>query len=349
MADSRRRVVGNGTGVSRLPATPRQTLTAAAAGVAAVIVLILLVNGIGGLHAVSPSEVCVVQEGGPFDGRGISAIRQPSEGLEFVGAFNKQRCFPATQRNYIISADPASGDKAGVDFVEVPTRDAVNVRIEGAAYFQLNTDPVAIRSLYLRYGVRTFDGIHPYEGEQGWDAFLDQNFRPVLDNALREAIGGFDCVQLNGTCQYVTSASEAVKGNVQKVDTTQNLASAQDKIAETLQADLNSSLDAPPGHPYFTGIRFRLRLVRFDESVQKRIDDAVAARTQVATARLQGQQRVEAAIADRRVAEQRAQAIRSTRGAYRDNPSQARIDAIKALPSGLRALGGSTTQLLDGR
>jgi hypothetical protein len=48
------------------------------------------------------------------------------------------------------------------------------------------------------------------------------------------------------------------------------------------------------------------------------------------------------------VAEQRARAIRATRNAYRDNPSQARIDALKALPPGLQSLGGNTSLLLGG-
>lgn len=93
-------------------------------------------------------------------------------------------------------------------------------------------------------------------------------------------------------------------------------------------------------------MQFRLVQVRFDDKVQGSITAATAARADVATKRLQAQQKVETAIGDRRAAEQKARAIRSTRRAYRENPAQARIDAIRALPSGLQALGGNLSSIV---
>ncbi|MGI8593746.1 MAG: hypothetical protein ACR2ML_05170, partial [Solirubrobacteraceae bacterium] len=123
---------------------------------------------------------------GPFDGRSVSEVRQGGEGIKNIGMFNSQRCFPSTERNYIVSSDPSEGDRKSVDFVEVPTLDAVNVRIEGQALFRLNTDPATLSTFYRKFGVRTFDGLHPYQGDDGWRSFLAIQFRPVLDNALRE-------------------------------------------------------------------------------------------------------------------------------------------------------------------
>ena len=167
----------------------------------------------------------------------------------------------------------------------------------------------------------------------------------MLDNALREAIGQYRCEQLNNTCQYVQNANQAVSGKVKEVNTGQTLAQAQDAIAKTLDADLDDTL----GGKYFEGIKFRLarRLVRPRGPGPDHARAGDAARA-VATARLDAQKRVEQAIGDRRVAEQRARAIRATRNAYRDNPSQARIDALKALPPGLQSLGGDTSLLLGG-
>jgi hypothetical protein len=125
----------------------------------------------------------------------------------------------------------------------------------------------------------------------------------VLDNALREAIGQYRCEQLNNTCQYVQNANQAVSGKVKEVNTGQTLAQAQDAIARTLQADLTDTL----GGRYFEGIKFRLRGVSFAPEVQAQITRAQATRTAVATARLDAQKRVEQAIGDRQVAEQRAQ------------------------------------------
>lgn len=312
-------------------------------GVAGIVVLVGLISFASAFKSVAPSEVCVVQEGGPFDGRGVKEVRQASSGLANIGAFNKQRCFPATERNYIISADPSRGDRGTVDQFSTPTRDAVQVRIEGQAIFRLTTDPTAITSFYKRFGVRTFNGKHPYDGDDGWDAFLDVQFRPVLDNALREAIGQYRCVELNNTCAYVQDANAATSGKAPSAaDTGQNLAAVQTKIASTLQQDLADTL----GGKFLEGVQFRLVQVTFDPEIQKAVTDATAARAQVATRRLEAQQRVEQAIGDRRVAEQKARAIRATRGAYAGNPAQARIDAIKALPGSLQALGGDLNTIV---
>ena len=315
-------------------------------GIAAgLLVLIVAVSALGGFKSVPPGEICVVQEGGPLDGRGVKEVRQPSSGVAFIGAFNSQRCFPATERNYVLSADPRQSDREAVDFFETPTRDAVQVRIEGQALFRLTTEEGAVEQFYRRFGVRTFNGMHPYDGNEGWVAFLNVQFRPILENALRESIGQYRCVELNNTCAYVQDAERAASGQVDDADNVQNLAEVQTEIAETLQRDLDDTL----GGKFFEGIRFRLVQVRFDPELQRSIVAATAARADVATKRLQAQQRVETAIGDRRVAEQKAAAIRATRGAYRSNPSQARIDAIRALPEGLQALGGGLNTVVGGR
>jgi hypothetical protein len=204
--------------------------------VGGIVLLVLAVSLLGSFHSTAPGEVCVVQEGGPLDGRGVAQVRQPGEGVSNIGIFNKQRCFPATERNYIISSRANEADSKTVDFVEVPTSDAVAVRIEGQALFRLTTDPAQLRDFYRRFGVRTFDGQHPYDGDSGWVSFLAIQFRPVLDNALREAIGQYRCEQLNNTCQYVQNANQAVSGKVKEVNTGQTLAQAQDAIARTLEA-----------------------------------------------------------------------------------------------------------------
>ncbi len=316
---------------------------AGVAGAGAVALVIAAIAVLGSFKAVAPSDVCVVQEGGPLDGRGIAQVRQPSGGVKFIGIFNSQRCFPATQRNYVISPLRAHREQGQtLSFFETPSSDAVQVRIEGQALFRFNTDPEAVKAFYTKYGVRTFDGVHPYEGSEGWSAFLAVQFRPVLDNALREAIGKYRCVQLNNTCAYVQNAADA-NGKVRvNRDNSQNLTKVQDEIGSTLEADLASTL----GGRYFVDVQFRLVQVRFDDEVQQSITAATAARADVATKRLVAQQTVETAKGERRAAQQKARAIRSTRLAYRENPSQARIDAIRALPSQLQALGGNLSSIV---
>ena len=241
---------------------------------------------LGAFKAVAPSDVCVVQEGGPLDGRGISEVRQPSGGVSFIGVFNSQHCFPATQRNYVISPERAHREQGDtLDFFETPTSDAVQVRIEGQALFSFNTDPAVVKSFYTKYGVRTFDGLHPYEGSEGWARFLSVQFRPVLDNALREAIGKYRCVELNNTCAYVQDSAAVATGKVDvDRDNSQNLSKVQAEIGTTLEADLKATL----GGAFFENVQFRLVQVRFDEQVQKSITAATAARADVATKRLRG-------------------------------------------------------------
>jgi regulator of protease activity HflC (stomatin/prohibitin superfamily) len=294
--------------------------------VGVLVVAILGLNWITAFKSTSPGSVCVVQEGGPFDGRGVAEVRPGGEGVNNIGIFNKQRCFPATQRNYIVSANAAESDSKTVDQVQVPTLDAVNVGVEGQALFTLNTDPRVIKAFYTKYAVRTFDGLHPYEGDDGWVNFLRLSFRPILDNALREAIGNFRCVELNNTCQYVQNAEAAVKGDTQEVNNNQNLVKAQSEIERTLQADLSSTL----GGEFFTNIRFRLRGIKFAEGVQHQIDEAQAKRTAVATAKLEADRRVAEAKGNTLVAQEQAEQIRIKAESYSKSKAQAEIDKIKA-------------------
>ncbi len=312
-------------------------LAFAAIGVGIVLVAVAI-GMIGSFKAVAPGDVCVVQEGGPFDGRDIAAVRQPSGGVKFIGLFNSQHCFPATQRNYVISRAAVRRENYGTSaYFEAATSDAVQVRIEGQALFEFNADPAAVKLFYAKFGVREFGGRRPYDGSEGWTSFLAVQFKPVLDNALREAIGEYRCVDLNNTCAYVQDAGVAATGSVGAIrDITQNLSKVQNRIGATLERDLESTL----GGPFFKNVRFRVVQVKFDPKVQASITAATAARANVVTARLEARARVESAKGDRRVAAQQAQAIRSKRRAYRENPAQARIDAIRALPQGLQALGG---------
>jgi regulator of protease activity HflC (stomatin/prohibitin superfamily) len=327
---------------------------AAALILGATLLLVAFICAIGWLSAFNgtdPGSVCVVQQGGPFDGRGIKSIRQGGEGVSNIGIWNHQRCFPATQRNYIVSQNPAESDSKSADVVQVPTLDAVNVFVEGQALFRLNTDPAVVRDFYKKYGVRTFDGKHLYDGDQGWNNFLAIQFRPVLENALREAIGQFNCTELNNTCQYVTNASEAVKGNVKTVANGQNLTQAQTKIEETLQRDLNSTL----GGNYFQNIRFRLRGVTFENSVKEQISQAQTKRTEVATAQLEANRQVQEAIGKTRVAKQQAEQIRIKSQAYKANKVQGEIDLARAICGdqgcqNLQVLGsGGVTKLLSSK
>lgn len=332
------------------------TATGWLVGIVGVVVLIVAVIAVFGYmlswHATAPSTVCVVKQGGPFDGRDVKEVRPGGEGVKSIGIWNHQYCFPTSQRNYIVSSNPNESDSKTTDFVTVQTKDAQTVHPSGQALFTLNDDPAVVKNFYLKFGTRTFDGKHAYDGGEGWDNFLKIQFRPILDNALREAIGSFSCTQLNNSCQYVVQAQKAANGEVQQVDTTFNLNSAQTQIEKILTEDLNNTL----GGNFFTGIKWRFAggqggAIAFTGAIQDQIQNAQAAQTKVATARLQAASRVEKAKGDTSVAHEQSLQIAEKSKAYKSNPQQAEIDKLKALCgengcSNLQVLGGSATKIL---
>jgi regulator of protease activity HflC (stomatin/prohibitin superfamily) len=315
-----------------------------------------MINVLTSFKGTDPGDICIVKEGGPLDGRSIKEVRQGGEGPKFIGPFNKQHCFPATIRFYTISANAQESDSGEVDKVIVPTQDAVNVNIEGQALFRLNTDPELLKQFYLKYGVRDYNGKKPHEGTEGWKNFLKYQFLPILENSLREAVGGFNCVELNNTCQYVIDADKAVGGEIKTINTRQNMNKAQTEIEKSLKATLSSTL----GGEYFENQRFRLRGIKFEDEVQTQITAAQAKRTEVATAKLEAERVVQQAIGRRKVAEQDARAIKIKANSYRKNKAQADIDRLKALCGtnedgsskgcgGLQVLGGDVTKLIGGK
>jgi hypothetical protein len=305
----------------------------------ALLVLILLIGWLSGYEKTSGGEIAVVRNGGPFDNHKIRQVVGPASGLTFTGLYSDVHKYPAQQRFYTISANPNEGDARIVDVVHVPTSDGVFVGIEGTLYFTLNSDTsncsgtnspnlqarhpaCAIAEFDNRFGTRTFGGYHPYDGEIGWDNFLSQVIRPVIDNNLREQIGNFPCKELVSSCALVQN-----QGNVRSVSATQgrknnaNLISIQNSINTSLRADLRSEL----GGDYLVGLRFILRGVTLPPKVQDAVDDAQAAFGAVSLSEAHVKQ---AAL--------EAKANRIRQSGYRNCPACAKIDELKAIPPSVR-------------
>ena len=344
-------------------------------GLGGLLLAIVLLASLTSFKSVDQGHVCVVVDGGPLDDRKVSKVRQPGSGVATVGIFNHQRCFPANERQYALSADPSEAGSKTVDVVKVPTKDAVEVYIEGQFRFTLTTDEETLKDFYRRYGSRTFGGEHPYDGDSGWDNFLAQAFRQPTLTATREAVGRYRCVELRNTCQYVTNAQAAVSGRVREVETGQNLEKVAEEIGRTTAVQVNTFLsgacrkpdgpdpnaapDLGPCQTYFENVRFTLGQPHFENSVESSVTAAQTAGADAATARLQAQKKVEEARGRRRVAEQDAAAIRRTGSAYRQNPVKGRIDLAEALCGTeedgrsrgcpIQSLGGGASLLLSPR
>jgi regulator of protease activity HflC (stomatin/prohibitin superfamily) len=303
-------------------------LSGRSVGLLAVLGLVGLFVVIGGaawlfsIKGTDAGQICVVREGGPFDGRDIKEVRQPGEGPKPIGAFNKQDCLPITERD---STDVIEGDQT------FPTRDSVQVIVDGQALYQLTSDPQKAEKFYRGYGRRKWGG-EEISTDQGWLNFQRQRLAPVILDAQREVIGEYGCNALNNLCQYVQNPEAAVQrtGAQAGADTTQNLTEAQRKLADKIREKLRAAFR----DEYFENVRYQNLRIRFEPEVQSRITEAQSLRTQAANAKLEADRerakakgeadrKVEVAEGERRAAFQQARA-------YRLNPNQAQIDRIKA-------------------
>lgn len=296
----------------------------AATAVLAVMGLLILVGVSGLKFARQPlGYVGVVRNGGPLDNRQVRQILLPGSRITYTGLFSQApHNYPSIRslRTYTVTADAQRGSRPGVDVVSVPTRDGVQIGLEATVYLRFagESDPVALKRFDGTVGTRRFPlpsggELYPWEGNDGFAAMLDGVFRPVLDNDLRREVGGFDCAQIVASCALVRPSKKAPDG----------AGSALKTIEERIDRSLNRDLLATIGQPYFRELRFRLVRVALPQSVQAAIDDAQAEYANVSRDRARVQQ-----------ARYQARRTRTLGRAYRENPSLATIDAIRAAPSG---------------
>jgi len=289
-------------------------------GIVAVVLFIAAAAWLFSIKGVDSGNIAFVREGGPFDGRNVTEVRQPGSGPKPIGAFNKQDNLPITERDLTDE----------VEQITVPTKDGVNVVVNGQALFRLTTDPDKAKEFYLKYGRRKWEG-SSLSSDTGWSNFLRVRMIPILQDTLRQTLGSYECVQLNNTCVYVLNAEEALTGKgteqAKEVNNSQVLQEAQDSITKSLIVKLNTGL----GGDYFEGVRYQNLRVTFTPEIQKRVEEAQSKRAEVATARLEAERRTQEAEGTTAVAKEQAEQIRLKAKAYSENPQQAEIDKIKAL------------------
>jgi hypothetical protein len=191
-----------------------------------------------------------------------------------------------------------------------------------------------------RFGNRTFPvpggggRLHPWEGDEGFGAFLDTEFRPVLDNALRETIGQFRCEQLVSSCALLSN--EGLRLDKRSGDQTNaNLVEVQKAIAGALDTDLASNL----GAKYFQNVQVVVSAVKLPERVQSAVNEAQAQFAEV--------NKANAELQRARIRKQ----VNDTLGrSYENCPACAEIDALKSIPANVTAisLGGGGSIALNG-
>jgi hypothetical protein len=289
--------------------------------------LILLFSASGCTARPNAGEYCVVRNGGPFDNKKIRQTVKPGSGTTWVGFGSQTRCYPASfvQRYYTITST-GRGDRPGVDVVRVQSADGVLIGIEGTFYFNTAWDPTAagdrlIRDFDTQFGTRTFPGVnggafHPWDGDQGWSAFLDAVIRPQIENELRQAILKYRCAQIVSSCALIENSGSTIVTAAAGRATNVNLQSIQNDVDQGLHQDIDQVL----GQSYFKRIHFQLVRPTLPDNIQNAINDAQAAFAQVAKARAQ----VAQARQQRLAAEQLA-------NLYRRSPELARIRELEIL------------------
>jgi regulator of protease activity HflC (stomatin/prohibitin superfamily) len=306
--------------------------------VAVVALIIVLVAGCSAVATPDANKIMVVRNGGPLDNRAIRQVVPPGSGITWIGLFSTVHQYPSidVQRFYTITADPTMGDRLGVDVVHVPSKDGVNLGVEGTFYFATAFDGTEkgkklAASFDDHFGTRTYaapDGGHYalWSGDAGWSAWLDAIIRPVLENELRSAIGDFTCSDLLSSCALVQNSNATASSVI--AAGSQNKENIQ-KVESAINKDLIGVLKATLGDNYLANVRFTLVRVKPPEQVQTAIDEVQASRVLIAKTAAEVQQATNKQLAARKLAE-----------VYRSTPELAQIEMIKLLPKGTNVFFG---------
>ncbi len=293
--------------------------------IGAIIVAVPTVLGVfSGFERTGGGEVAVVRDGGPLDDNRVRQVIDPGSSVTWIGWWSQVHRYPAQQRFYTITSAAGRGDRSGVDVVTVPSSDGVNMGIEGTLYFTLNLDHKTLERFDDSFGTRRFRSLdggsyYPWEGDEGWSAFLDQIIRPVIDNDLRTQVNSFRCAELVSSCSLVQNTS-AQKQGLQQLGNNANIAKIQNAVNISLSQDLKATL----GADFITGIHFNLARVTLPQEVQDAVDQAQAAFAKVTEA--------QAKVAQARA---EADANKARQDGYNKCPTCAEIEKLKALPQGI--------------
>lgn len=315
--------------------------------------VILIFSWLGSRATPQAGEIGVTRSGPShvwapafFNGHGIRGVVAPGSGSTYIGLGSTVHWYPAdnSQRIYTITSDPRRGDRPGVDVVQDQTSDGVLMGIEGTFYFKTNFNggPAgqnSVRAFDNQFGVRTFPvvgsstnggepkQVHAYDGTVGWEAFLDANIRPIIENDLRRSIANVTCAQLVSSCALVKQNNGGVQKGTQVIanggqTNSQKIQQIQDQIQSSLESDIQATL----GQDYFSeggrhGVIFLLAKPTLPGKIQNEIDNAQAAYAAVNTSAAKVQQ----ATQDKLANQQREQG-------YKACPACAEAAILAAIP-----------------
>lgn len=314
--------------------TPARITAAAITALIAVILGIPTLFGfLGAWNNVDAGHIAVLRNGGVFSDSNVRGFLDPASSLSYTGIWSTEHVYPAQQRTYTISADVTQGDKVGVDVVQTPSSDGVEMGIQGTLYYSLNLDHAVLGQFDNKYGTRSYtengSSFHAYDGDRGWSAFIDVVVRPILNNDLREQIAKVSCAELDAACALVQNSTQVAAAKLPTAGTNNgNIAAVQQAINASLQGDpakgVIGDINTQLGGDYLTGLRFNISQVSLPGNVQDAVNAAQAAFAQVSQQQALVQQ-----------AQLQAQANAAKQAGYNACKACETIDELKALPDGL--------------
>lgn len=299
--------------------------------------MLLLLVGSAPVTRPEAGEIGVVRNGGPLDNRNIRGVVKSGSGITWAGLFSTMHYYPvSSQQRFIkLSNDPGSDETP----VTVPTKDGVEVTIQGTFYLNTSFDNSTaglrtMRDFDTQFSTRTFgaDDLHPYDGRAGFSAFLGANVFPSVRNNLRQVISGVSCYQLVSSCALVQNRSAQQQQDA--LDGVTKIPAIELAVQDGLRADLKETL----GEEYFRNIKFSLTSVTLPEKVQTAIESAQASFALVSKA-----------DAERRAAKIEAQANLERQRGYNSCRACAQQDILKAIPENVTTYAPGGAFAVSGR
>lgn len=292
---------------------------------------------ITGFESTDGGHVAVVRNGGPFDDTTIQQVLPANSPRTSTGLFSSVHPYPTSGRFYDVT--PGGDDSPTSVAFRTPTADGVDVGLTARFNFDLDTsdqtgphgEQSVIRAFDNAYGVRQFDGVkggqpsrlYPWEGDEGFEAFLSAIAKPVIEATIRQQIGNVPCVQLYASCALVENPNATVDPGAGTNSAT--LQKIQDAIDTAFVDNVNNQL----GGKYFTAVKVSITGVDINSKIRDQITNAQAARAQVAVSLANVQQ----ATADAQANENKQLGYNSCTTCATRDLIIAQGDALAKLPS----------------
>lgn len=321
--------------------------------VAGAVLLALVV--IWGFFAVTLTKadggtVVVVREGGMLDDSSFREVVQPNSSITYTGLFSVEHPYPASQRYFKVSS---TGAADSFENINVPTKDGVDIGVEGVWYFELNTDETVLKNFDDEFGTRTYPAptaeepdrrLYAWDGDEGWGAFLDATLSNVTQTTARQTMQTVDCATLVASCALIRSgATTAAVDAAADQASPQTIASLQKLMGDGFKDEINKIL----GSETLVNVQFTLSQVVLPQNVK---DAITAAQAKITTANGDAQAAIDTARGQAQAAQEaiakaqaEAQANTERQQGYNNCPVCQQIDLTRALPQGLLSYSASGT------